>query len=144
MPKESFKISLSWYSNLPTLGPALEAIDAEMSSGKFLSELHASGIAFSGNTAYGPHTSITFEAETMAQGLKFADRVTGVLNSAFPEMPWIYIRICGKSTEQIVAELEEAIDRSVSDLRQTRSLFASRAIRDIRIRLSNALDNLRR
>jgi len=140
MPKETFTVTLQWYSDLPTFGPALEAINQCMVSGRTLAELHAAGIAFRGDTAYDPHTTIAFEAETMAQGLKFADLITGVLHHAFPDMPWIYVKVGGRSAMTIVAEFEKAINSSVADLRDTRSFFASRAIRDVRLRLQNTLD----
>ena len=138
MSKSRFQFSMSWYSSLPTFGQALEKIIPKMEPGKFLDDLGRARLTFGGRTNYGPHTTITFETETLAQGFRFADLINATLTSEFTAFPGIDVRVGGRTRDEVIRRLEEAMFTCALDLKETRMLFRNSAIAKIRKDLEEA------
>jgi len=137
MPANRFQFSLSWYSEGPTFGEAIEHICKKMQE-EFLSELRRAGVAFTGNTAYGPHTTILFEADSVGKGFHYADLIQASLRVQFQAMTGISVRCGGQTAEQIVDTLEAIINNCAADLKKTRNFFRNPLIADVRATLEAA------
>jgi hypothetical protein len=148
----SVKVTLSWFSSAPIFMDVLTAVKREMFEGKILTanaikalqELLPlnDGEPFNGNTQYGPHTRIWFEAPSLSRAVFVAEVLEGFLWHEFSEKDFffgtngtggLHVLFAGKSLPDLLESLETALGEAQQDLKGTRRFLPSKRIQRLRL-----------
>jgi len=148
MPKKStVTVQISWFSSGPIFRDALAAVKDEIRERRVLTkEAHAEltelqvlngGEPFAGETQWGPHTRLNFEAKSLVSAVSAAETIREFLVHRFPEgmgrgTGGVHIRFAGRTLMQILASLETALVDADPDLRGTRRFLPSMRIKTLR------------
>lgn len=145
--KKTVTVTMSWYSSNPVFREALVAVEEELENPQILTEQGAeklkallvlnNGKPFTGETQYGPHTTICFEAPSLGQAVLLARGIETLLAKKFPGgmgdgTGEVYIRFAGKPLTELLDELHATIGNAYNDLKLTRRLLPSKNIQKLR------------
>ena len=148
--KSTVTVTCSWFSSDPVFKEVFEAIKLELFDPKILTpdaisileDLYSfnGGEPFRGHTDFGPHTTISFEALSLAKGVLAARVLEDFLRHEFPKkgsfghfMGGIQVYYAGMSLIKAIEMLETALAEAQQDLKGTRRFLPSKQIQRLRL-----------
>jgi len=144
--KSTITVTMSWFSSPPVFKTALSSVTREITDGRVLTgEAHEQlrkllplngEQPFGGETHFGPHTTIRFEAESLSHAVSAVNALQAFFQHEFPDLGrgtgGMQVRYAGKPLAELLESLETALKDAQPDLKGTRRFLPSKHIGNLR------------